>query len=147
MSARRPPSPSGFPVLPAFNGCDIYLIEREDVVGSLFSCKRRSQGVVSSSLRRKMRSNERFGLLAVSLASIASLAAASQTTPQKDKICWSECKGELMRKTPARGKLARTLILFKTVRTMSCRRRWRAAGGAAPTPASGATAWRARPAP
>ena len=93
-----------------------------------------------------MRSYERFGLLAVSLASIASLAAASLVTPQKDKICWSECKGKLMRKTPARGKLAR-MILFKTVRTMSCRRRWRAAGGAAPTPASGATAWRARPAP
>ena len=146
MSARLRLSLSGFPVLPSFNGCDIYLIEREDVVGSLFSCKRRSHRVVSSSLRRKMRSYERFGLLAVSLASIASLAAASLVTPQKDKICWSECKGELMRKTPARGKLAR-MILFKTVRTMSCRRRWRAAGGAAPTPASGATAWRARPAP
>ena len=53
-----------------------------------------------------MRSYERFGLLAVPLALIVSLAAASQTSPQKDKICWSECKGRLMRKTPARGKLA-----------------------------------------
>ena len=50
-----------------------------------------------------MRSYERFGLLAVSLASIASLAAASLVTPQKDKICWSECKGKLMRKIKTRA--------------------------------------------
>lgn len=45
-----------------------------------------------------MRSVVEFGLLAVSLASIISLASC-QMTLQRDKVCWSECKGKLREET------------------------------------------------
>ena len=78
------------------NSLSIYPMETcgARMLPDLFSAANVVQSSIS--LRKMTRRGEKFGLFVVSLSLVISLAA-SQTAFQKDKVCWSECRGKIVR--------------------------------------------------